>query len=93
MKDIVVANTIPELVSKMNGISLSGFKVDEEILTNEIRTYDSMIDRGKSYYNDAQLRRIANFRNYRGDRIRICNFQKIEDKKALRDCDSRIYFK
>ena len=67
----------------MNEISLSGFKVDEEILTNEIRTYDSMIDRGKSYYNDDQLRRIANFRNYRGDRIRICNFQKIEDKKAL----------
>lgn len=82
-KDIVVANTIPELVGKMNEISLSGFKVDEEILTNEIRTYDSMIDRGKSYYNDDQLRRIANFRNYRGDRIRTCNFQKIEDKKAL----------
>ena len=32
--------------------------------------------------NDDQLRRIAHFRTYRGDRIRVCKFQKIDDPKA-----------
>ncbi|MGZ5041610.1 MAG: FAD-binding protein, partial [Usitatibacter sp.] len=33
--------------------------------------------------NDEQLRRIAALRRYRGDRIRLCKFQPIADKKAL----------
>ena len=41
-----------------------------------------MIDRGPAYHNDEQLRRIANARAYRGDRVRTCNFQKILDPKA-----------
>jgi hypothetical protein len=41
-----------------------------------------MIGRGPAFHNDDQLRRIANARAYRGDRVRTCNFQKILDPKA-----------
>ena len=32
--------------------------------------------------NDEQLRRIAELRQYRGDRIRLCKFQPIHDPRA-----------
>ena len=41
-----------------------------------------MIARGPAYHNDDQLRRIASFRAYRGDRVRTCNFQRILDPRA-----------
>jgi predicted oxidoreductase len=47
-----------------------------------IRAWDDMIARGPAYHNDDQLRRIANFRAYRGDRVRTCKFQRILDPKA-----------
>jgi predicted oxidoreductase len=47
-----------------------------------LRAWDSMIDRGPAYFNDDQLRRIANALQYRGDRVRTCKFQKILDAKA-----------
>ena len=47
-----------------------------------IRAWDAMIDRGPAFHNDEQLRRIANFRAYRGDRVRTCKFQKILDPRA-----------
>src|SRR5438105_7472616 len=49
----------------------------------EIRRYDATIDRGKSLFNDDQLRRIAQLRNWRGDRLRTCRFQKIVDEDAM----------
>lgn len=80
--DVVVANTVPELVERMNERSLFGLQIDGERLTADIRAYDDMIDRGPAYFNDDQLRRIMNFRTYRGDRLRTCKFQKIVDPKA-----------
>ena len=38
---------------------------------------------GRSLMNDEQLRRIAELRQYRGDRIRLCKFQPINDARAL----------
>ncbi len=80
--DFVVADTMPELIAKMNERSLFGLKVDEHRFVAEIEAYDRMIDRGPSYFNDDQLRRIMSSRTYRGDRIRTCKFQKILDPKA-----------
>jgi len=37
----------------------------------------------QAYFNDEQLRRILNFRTYRGDQVRTCKFQKIIDREAL----------
>ena len=44
--------------------------------------YDATIARGETLMNDEQLRRIAALRQYRGDRIRLCEFQVINDAKA-----------
>jgi predicted oxidoreductase len=80
--DIVASGSISGLVRKMNSIG-SPFSVDEKILSEEIRAYDDRIGRGPAFFNDDQLRRIADFRKYRGDRLRMCKFQKINDEKAM----------
>ncbi|TGK10182.1 FAD-binding dehydrogenase [Leptospira fletcheri] len=80
--DFVVADSISELADRMN--ILTGTKsVLPQVLNKSVEDYDSMIERGKSFYNDDQLRRIAQLRQYRGDRVRTCNFRKIVDSKAL----------
>lgn len=79
--DVVVAASLAELVEAMNGLD-SEFQVDSALLQAEVVSYDAQIDRGEHFFNDDQLRRIANFRTYRGDRLRTCKFQKIDDPKA-----------
>lgn len=81
-EDVVIADDLATLVRKMNALG-SPYTVDEKKLRYDIDAYDAQIDRGKAYFNDDQLRRIANFRAYRGDRLRMCKFQKILDRKAL----------
>jgi predicted oxidoreductase len=80
--DFVVANTLDQLMEKMDQNNLYGIRVDREGMAATIRAWDDMIDRGPALHNDEQLRRIANSRAYRGDRVRTCNFQKILDPKA-----------
>ncbi len=80
--DVVAAETLPELVDKMNQRSLFGHKVDLQRMEADIRAYDDMIDRGEAFFNDDQLRRIMNYRTNRGDRIRTCKYQKILDSGA-----------
>jgi uncharacterized protein len=81
-EDIVVADTLDNLVAAMNERSLSGLEVDGARLARTVEAYDAVIDRGPPYNDDDQLRWIAKLREYRGDRVRTCNFQKILDKKA-----------
>ncbi len=81
-QDFIVANSLEELVNKMNELTGEN-KVDLQLLRESIERYDAQIDRGEKFYNDDQLRRIAHLRQYRGDRLRVCNFQKINDKKAF----------
>lgn len=80
--DIVVADTLDELMEKMDRHNLYGLKLDRARMEAAIEAWDRMIDRGPAYHNDDQLRRIANFLAYRGDRVRTCKFQKILDPKA-----------
>jgi uncharacterized protein len=81
-KDFVTATSAEELAARMN--SLTGSEdVDPGILSIDIAEYDAQIDRGPAFYADDQLRRIAQFRNFRGDKLRTCKFQKIVDPKAL----------
>jgi len=79
--DFVMADSIELLVEKMNALNGDN-KVSLEILEKSITLYDDQIGRGKKYFNDEQLRRIGHLRQYRGDRIRTCKFQKIDDKKV-----------
>ena len=81
--DIVTARSLPELVDKMNAKNLDGLRTDLATVEQVVRDYDAQIDRGPAYFNDDQLRRLWNFRQYRGDRIRLCKFQKILDPGAM----------
>ncbi len=77
----VTASNIEELTQKMNAIN-QPYIIAPELLKSEIQTYDNMIDRGPTYFNDDQLRRLAQLRGYKGDRLRTCKFQKILDPSA-----------
>jgi len=81
-EDFVVADSMPELMDKMDALSLEGVAIDRDVMQADISDYDSQIARGQRYFNDEQLRRIANFRQYKGDRLRTCAFQAIDDPKA-----------
>lgn len=81
-EDVLVAHSLPELVNKMNDLS-DEKAVQLRYMQEAIGQYDAQIDRGEAFHNDEQLRRIAHARQYRGDRVRTCKFQKILDEKAM----------
>lgn len=80
--DFVVANDLNELVEKMNALEANQDVQYDQVL-RDIERYDAQIERGKKFHNDDQLRRIAQLREYRGDKARTCHFQKILDPKAF----------
>jgi predicted oxidoreductase len=74
--DVTEGPDIPE------GPDVTKGPIDPDVLAAEIDRYDESIARGKGLFNDDQLRRIAQLRNWRGDRLRTCAFQPILDPKA-----------
>jgi predicted oxidoreductase len=80
--DFVSASTLAELASKMNEVTGES-AIDAAVLEREIGRYDETIARGKGLFNDDQLRRIGQLRNWRGDRLRTARFQRIVDAKAM----------
>jgi predicted oxidoreductase len=79
--DAVVADTLPELVAKMNALVGDG-SVSLEAVTEAASRYDERIGLGPRFHNDEQLRRIEFTRRWAGDRLRTCKFQKILDPQA-----------
>jgi hypothetical protein len=79
--DFVAADTLPELANRMADVTGDG-ALDAERMQAEVRAYDATISRGRSLFNDDQLRRIQQLRNWRGDRLRTARFQRIEDPEA-----------
>jgi uncharacterized protein len=80
--DFVSASTLGELAVKMNEVTGDN-AIDAAVLEREIGRYDETIARGKGLFNDDQLRRIGQLRNWRGDRLRTSRFQRIVDAKAM----------
>jgi uncharacterized protein len=80
--DFVSASTLAELAVKMNEVTGES-AIDATVLEREIGRYDETIMRGKGLFNDDQLRRIAQLRNWRGDRLRTARFQRIVDPKGM----------
>ncbi|HEX4838438.1 MAG TPA: FAD-binding dehydrogenase [Solirubrobacteraceae bacterium] len=80
--DFVSASTLGELAAKMNDVTGEN-AIDADTLEREIGRYDETIARGKGLFNDDQLRRIAQLRNWRGDRLRTARFQRIVDPNAM----------
>jgi hypothetical protein len=79
--DFVAADSLAELAPKMNAVSGEA-AIDAAVLEQEIGRYDATIARGKGLFNDDQLRRIAQLRGWRGDRMRTSKFQRILDPQA-----------
>jgi predicted oxidoreductase len=87
-EDVAVADNLEELVIKMNQLnSTSQTRGDGMVMLEHVREsierYDGQIELGKELYNDDQLRKLAQVRNWRGDRSRTCKFAKILEKKSL----------
>ncbi|MDK9704061.1 MAG: FAD-binding dehydrogenase [Sulfuritalea sp.] len=80
-EDFVVGRDLPEMVDKMNALQ-GDDAVSLDAMRATVEAYDAQIDRGQTFHNDEQLRRIAYVRHWKGDRIRTCKFQKILDPKA-----------
>ena len=87
-EDFVTANTLEELVQKMNHANAnsqtvgSGY-VDIANVKQAVENYDAQIELGKESHNDEQLRLISEVKNWRGDKSRTCDFQKIMDENAM----------
>jgi uncharacterized protein len=80
--DFVSASSLGELATKMNEVTGEG-AIDAGTLEREVGRYDEAIARGKGLFNDDQLRRIGQLRNWRGDRLRTARFQRIVDPGAM----------
>ncbi len=81
-EDVITADSLDALALKMEAFSLDGVQFDSRRMLSDIRSYDACIDRGPAFFNDEQLRRIGDFRRYKGDRMRMCRFRKIDDPGA-----------
>jgi uncharacterized protein len=79
--DFVTADSLPELAEGMREVTRDG-ALDAELMESEVRRYDENLARGKSLWNDDQIRRIAQLRNWRGDRLRTARFARIDDPKG-----------
>ena len=80
-EDIVQAETLPELVERMNALNGDDV-VGLAAVESAVLAYDAQIRRGERFHGDEQLRRIAFLRRWPGDRIRTCAFQPILDRGA-----------
>ncbi len=80
--DFVTATSLRELGERMREVADDG-ALDVEQMEQEVSRYDATIARGRALYNDDQLRRIAQLRSWRGDRLRTCKFQRIVDERAM----------
>ena len=82
--DIVTARSLDELVDRMNERNLDGLRTD--LATVRDRSFATTTRRstgGRPTSPTTSSDRIGNFRQYRGDRLRVCNFQKILDPNAM----------
>jgi uncharacterized protein len=80
--DFVTGRSLQQLGERMKEVTDDG-ALDTALMEREVNQYDATIARGKPLFNDDQLRRIAQLRNWRGDRLRTCNFQRILDDRAM----------
>ena len=87
-EDVVVADSLPELVAAMNTNSQQyknkAFlaEVSLENVERDVQAYDGQIERGEKFTTDDQIRRIHFLRQWRGDKVRTLKRQKINDPKA-----------
>ncbi|MGB0892811.1 MAG: FAD-dependent oxidoreductase [Parashewanella sp.] len=79
--DIVVADTIEELIKKMQLI-VPEVTVDKAGMLTDINNYDEQVVRGTQFATDDQIRKIASLRQWKGDKARTLKQQTILDESA-----------
>jgi predicted oxidoreductase len=79
--DVLVADTLPELVQKMNQHT-PDVEVSIDKIKESLTPYERQLKAGPRFHNDDQLRRLLHLRNWPGDRLRTCQSQPILDTKA-----------
>ena len=79
--DFVTAKSLPELVDKMNALN-GDAAVDVANVRDAVERYDAELAKGAAS-TDAQVQRIAQLRQWRGDRVRTSNFRRIMDPSAM----------
>ena len=77
----ITANSIEALAEKMNALTGTN-DVTVESLKNSIDSYDANFDRGKNIWNEEQIRLIKQTRDYKGDKKRTLDPQKLNQKKS-----------
>lgn len=80
-EDVVCADTLPELAEKMKKLA-NDDQLDIDAMQRDVANYDNNIRRGPNLWNDDQLRKIQQLRQWRSDKLRTCAFQPIVDRKA-----------
>lgn len=79
-RDFLVADTLPELVDKMNARTEQK-RIELPQLESMLNEWDRQIRQGKNLWNDDQLRRIEHARQWRPDKLRTCSPKPILDRK------------
>ncbi|TGM55246.1 FAD-binding dehydrogenase [Leptospira biflexa] len=68
----IVADDLQTLVKEMNHLNQDS-SIDYDVIHDVIRSYDEMIKRGKSFWNDEQIRKIQQARAWRSEKFRTCS--------------------
>jgi len=80
-KDFVTAESVKELVQKMNDLTGTS-DVNAEQLKRDIQAFDRALEEGANS-QDEQVQRIGKLRMYRGDKLRTTKYQRIMDPSAM----------
>lgn len=79
--DVVTARTLDELADRMNALQGTS-EVRADTLRAVVGHYDAEVAQGAAS-QDPQRRRIAELRQWKGDRLRTCKAARILDQSAL----------
>lgn len=80
-QDTVLAPDLPALVAGMQALTGSRDLVEANLQAS-LEAYDAQVRRGPGQHDDPHLHLLETVRQYRGDRMRTCNFQPILDARA-----------
>ncbi|SEL52879.1 hypothetical protein SAMN05216214_113113 [Atopomonas hussainii] len=79
--DVLQHHDLAGLCAQMRALAADQ-RLNPEYVKRAVSSYDQQIARGPAQHNDDQLRRIAQLRQWRSERLRTCRFQAINDAKA-----------
>jgi predicted oxidoreductase len=89
--EFVTAGTVEELALKMNRLA-GASRIDAGRLEKQLRDYDQALADPDQRTGHADIQRILELRQWRGDRLRTCNLQPVLDPKAGPLLAIRLHF-